>query len=289
MEEKSVPTVPTEDGNNVSSSSVSNAQYKYDFVLNNYTEEEIGQVCQTIKDICKKGGFGKEVGESGTPHLQGGLWLKKKERITGLLKKPGFARASFRKIRNEDALIKYIQKDGDFWSYGFPKPIKIISELRPWQAELERKLLEEPDDRTINWYWEETGGVGKSAFCKYMVVKHKALYCSGGKIGDIMNLVFNQNMDETTVVIFDIPRANKGNVSYASLENIKNGLVCNTKYETGVKVFNPPHIVCFANFQPSDESKLSADRWNIVDLDERDENEMEDDPTTVDDINCVQN
>lgn len=276
----SVPSVPTEDGNNVSSSVSKNAVYKVDFVLNNYTEEEVSQVCQSIKDICKKGGFGKEVGEGGTPHLQGAMWFKKKMRYTAIHKCAGFERASFRPIRNDDALIKYIQKEGNFWSFGFPKPIKIIRDLRPWQADLERKLLEEPDDRTINWVWEEKGGVGKSSFCKYMVVKHKALYCAGGKVSDIMNLVFNQDMDETSIVIFDIPRANMGNVSYAALESIKNGLVCNTKYETGVKVFNAPHIVCFANFEPSDMSKLSADRWNIIDINEPcDPNEMEEDPT----------
>lgn len=274
-----MPSVPTEDGNNDSSSVSKNAVYKVDFVLNNYTEEEVSQVCQSIKDICKKGGFGKEVGEGGTPHLQGAMWFKKKMRYTAIHKCAGFERASFRPIRNDDALIKYIQKDGNFWSYGFPKPIKVIRELRPWQADLERKLLEEPDDRTINWYWEETGNIGKSAFCKYMVVNHKALYCSGGKLSDIMNLVFKQDMDETSIVVFNIPRPNKGHVSYAALESIKDGLVCNTKFETGVKVFNAPHIVCFANFPPGDESKLSADRWNIVNLDERDIDEMEEDPT----------
>lgn len=81
-----------------------------------------------------------------------------------------------------------------------------------------------------------------------------------------MNLVFNQDMDECSCVMFDIPRANRGAISYASLESIKNGMVCNTKYETGVKVFNSPHIVIFANFPPEDEDLLSADRWVISEL-----------------------
>ena len=66
--------------------------------------------------------------------------------------------------------------------------------------------------------------------------------------------------------MFDIPRANRGHISYASLECIKNGMVCNTKYETGVKIFNSPHVFIFANFPPDDEGQLSEDRWHIMKL-----------------------
>ena len=52
--------------------------------------------------------------------------------------------------------------------------------------------------------------VGKSAFIKYMIVKYNVLFCSGGKHTDIMNLVFNQDMNTCSCVIFDIPRANRG-------------------------------------------------------------------------------
>lgn len=255
-----------EDGNNDSSSS-KNQLYRYDFTLNNYTDLEVSQVKSTIVEICKKGGFGKEVGEEcKTPHLQGAVWLKKKLRKTQLQKYPGFARTSLRPIRNEEAVIRYIQKEGDCWMHGFPKPIKIIHDLYEWQSNIEELSLTEPDERVINWYWEPEGNIGKSAFCKYMIVKHKALYCSGGKHADLMNLVFNCDMDECSTVIFDIPRAHMGKVSYSALESIKNGMVCNTKYETGVKVFNSPHIFVFANFPPDNVDSLSADRWNIVRL-----------------------
>ena len=106
----------------------------------------------------------------------------------------------------------------------------------------------------------------KLVFVLFMNVKHKVLFCCGGKYSDIMNLVFNQDMNECSCVIFDIPRANKGHISYSALESIKNGMVCNTKYETGVKVFNSPHVIVFANFPPDDESMLSDDRWLITEL-----------------------
>lgn len=149
---------------------------------------------------------------------------------------------------------------------GFAKPIKIITDLYPWQKRIEELALSEVDDRKVYWFWEGVGNRGKSAFVKYMLVKHKVLFCSGGKYSDIMNLVFNQDMDSCNCVIFDIPRANRGCISYASLESIKNGVVCNTKYETGYKVFNNPHIIIFANFPPDDDDCLSSNRWVITKL-----------------------
>jgi len=261
----SVPICARPDGNNGTSG---HPQYKYDFVINNYTEKEIELLCQTIKEIAKKAIVAKEVGESGTPHLQCYISLKKKDRFSTLQNKyECFKRASFRKCRNEEALEEYCEKDGEvIFKYGYPTPIKIIDNLYDWQLKIENLCKGEPDPRKIHWYWEPIGNVGKSAFVKYMVVKYKALFCDGGKKSDIINLVFNNDMDRCRIVIWDIPRASLGNISYTSLEAIKNGLVCNTKYETGTKVFNPPHIIVFANSPPVEKDKLSADRWDITEI-----------------------
>jgi len=98
-----------------------------------------------------------------------------------------------------------------------------------------------------------------------MYVKHKAITIQGGKLADIMNIVFNLNMDECRMLLIDIPRNNLNHVSYSAIECILNGMITNTKYETGVKVFNPPHVVCLSNFDP-DLDKLSEDRWNVIEI-----------------------
>ena len=165
---------------------------------------------------------------------------------------------------DEEQNIKYCSKDGDYIKYGFPTPIKTI-ELRLWQQNILHLTLQEPNDRKIYWYYESVGNFGKSAFCKYMVVKHNALFCCSGKYSDLINLVFNSDMDKSRIVIFDIPRNHKNKISYSALESIKNGLVCNTKYETGVKAFNSPHIIVFAN-SPPDLGHLSIDRLIITEL-----------------------
>jgi len=258
------PQVLGENGNSETFSPTKRVsqKYIYDFVCNNYTEEIHGAMILLLSENCKKWVMAREVGEQGTPHLQGYMNLKKKKRITELSVLFPFP-ISYRECRNEEALIAYCKKDGNFVSGGFPAEIKIIRELRPWQAEIEQIALSEPDGRTVHWYWESIGNIGKSAFCKYMVVKHKALVVRGGKLGDIMNIVFNNDMDACRCILFDIPRGTGGNVSYTSLEAILDGLITNTKYETGCKVFNPPHVICFANFPPHNTSALSEDRWKI--------------------------
>jgi hypothetical protein len=41
---------------------------------------------------------------------------------------------------------------------------------------------------TINWYWETTGGVGKTTLCKYLVGKHDALMLTG-KSNDMYHMI----------------------------------------------------------------------------------------------------
>lgn len=237
----------------------------YAFTLPNYDKDNLEEAFRhSLHGITNKYLYGYEIcPTTKTPHLQGFFALKKAARITELKKlivgNPHLEPCYAAEINN----INYCSKDGNVVSYGFPKPINIITDLRPWQLQIESWLLQEPDPRKLYWIYETEGNVGKSVFTKYLVVKHKALFCDGGKKSDIINLVFNNDMDACNIIVWDIPRCNLGNVSYSAIESIKNGLVCNTKYETGTKVFNPPHVIVFANSEPSILENLSMDRWQI--------------------------
>lgn len=256
-----------EGGNTISPSSptkqISPAK-RWCFTLNNWTDEEYSSIVPIIQENCDVAIIGSEVGESGTPHLQGYLEFKAKKRPLNLfsIKRIHWEKSKGTKSQN----IDYCSKDGKvLLSIGLPKPIKIITDLYPWQKTIEDIITTEPDDRTIYWYWDSGGNIGKTAFMKYCCIKHKALPCVGGKFSDIMNLVFNQDMENTTTCIFNVPRAHREHISYSALEAIKDGIVVNTKYETGYKIFNAPHVIVFANFPP-DKSALSEDRWVITEL-----------------------
>lgn len=238
---------------------------KWCFTLNNFTEMDCSSIVLVLVDKCKVAICGREVGESGTPHLQGYCEFKTKVRPVGMFHTDRifWTKAKGTKEDND----KYCSKDGNLIiRIGYPRAIKIITELRKWQQRILDIYMQEPDDRTVYWFWEEPGDIGKSVFIKYMAVKHSICFCSGGRHTDIMNLVFNTDMDNVKCVMFDIPRANEGHISYSSLEAIKNGMVCNTKYETGFKVFNSPHLFVFANFPPDNMKMLSKDRWCVVEL-----------------------
>ena len=277
MENENSSVSSIEEGNtNSSSIKQISPSIRWILVLNNWTEEELSSISSICSKFCKYATIEKEVGDNGTPHLQGYFELKSKARPSSLFnnKRIHFEKAKGTREQND----QYCSKDNNIVvSIGRPKPIKIIQTLYEWQKKVENIILTEPDDRSVYWFYDKKGNIGKSQFIKYCIVKHKVLFCNGGKMSDIMNLVFNQNMDECNCVMFDIPRANEGCVSYSALESIKNGMVCNTKYETGVKIFNSPHLICFANFPPENPEKLSADRWIITNLGETELDSDDDD------------
>jgi len=254
-----------EEGNTESSSSKKQQPVRRKYYCGSlFNYETVGTIGieNRLKEICEKFQYGFETcPTTGNKHLQLFIVLKKPMRITEL-KIP--CNPHLESCRgDEESNLKYTSKENNVVRWGYPKEIKIISDLRPWQKEIENIILAEPDERKVYWFWESTGNIGKSALVKYLVVKYNCLFCQGGKESDIMNLVFKSDMDKSNCVLFDIPRSHKGNISYSSLENIKNGLVCNTKYETGYKVFNSPHVICFANFPPAKPEELSKDRWVI--------------------------
>ena len=138
-------------------------------------------------------------------------------------------------------------------------PIK--DQLYSWQKDILDVIKLPAHPRTVHWYWEDIGGAGKTDFAKYLGYHHNALLCQKGKYSDIMNAAYNH--EDLDIFIIDVPRNSMNKVSYNAIESIKGGIIVNTKYETGQKFIEKPHVFIFANCAP-DETQLSADRWNIV-------------------------
>lgn len=242
------------------------------FTLNNYTEEDICSI-KCIKDICEKLVVGKEMGKNGTPHLQGYFKLYEKKRAfsLGLSKRIHWEVARCSPLQN----LAYCSKEGDvIISKGFPQPVKVLkdNQLYKWQKELCDILQDEPDDRSIYWYWSSNGAVGKTTFCKYLTVKYGAIALHG-KGADVRNGIVqykenNAKGETPRIVLFPVPRSQSAEyVSYAALENVKDMYFYSGKYEGGMICGNCPHLVVFAN-EPPDESKCSPDRWRIICIDD---------------------
>ncbi len=232
------------------------------FTLNNFTEEEISSIVPVIKHNCRKAIVAKEIGESGTPHLQGYLEFNKKMRPKGIF----CERIHWEKAKgNAQQNYDYCSKDGDILMVlGFPKPVKLITPDYEWEKEILSIVKEEPCDRKIYWYHGD-GNVGKTSFCKYLIIKHKAIMV-GGKGADMRNAIVDYvktNGYTPELILINIPRSHDVDyISYEGMENIKDMCFYSGKYEGGMVCGNPPHLFIFANELPATH-KLSADRWVI--------------------------
>lgn len=132
--------------------------------------------------------------------------------------------------------------------------------LRPWQESLLSLLEDTPSPRQILWYYDEIGNTGKSTFSMWLLrsFPEKVQVFLGGKSVDVAFYLDSSK----TIFIFDYSRDAMEYINYGTLEQIKNGFVWSPKYNSMVKQFKTPHVVCFSNQEP-DRTKLSRDRWNI--------------------------
>lgn len=98
------------------------AAYRWCFTVNNWTEEEYGLISSLREDTVKYLIIAKEVGESGTPHLQGFVNFKKKRRLSTVKKLPGFTRAHVEVAKGSDSQNQaYCRKQKVYLEIGCPQ------------------------------------------------------------------------------------------------------------------------------------------------------------------------
>ena len=292
------------------------------FTINNpniSVEQELERIF--TEEIIKYCIVGREMGEQGTPHLQGYIHLKAKRRFTAIKKM--LPRAHIERAQGSDEdNATYCGKEGNLLlQIGTPQKgdehggdggkIQICLKRRiegisswdlatdgdlggtyvrsknniealvkdrqqsilldtiktsydgtvwkTWQADILALIREDPDPRTIMWYWERTGNIGKSFIAKYLATKG-AFVINSAKSADIAYAYNGEN-----IIVFDLSRSMEERINYDVMEQLKNGRIFSPKYEAKVKVYNIPHVIVLANFPP-DYDKMSADRWNVTDL-----------------------
>jgi len=264
--------------------------------------------------VYRYGIYGKETGESGTPHLQGFVQFVNRKRPNQVSVTLGSVRYHCERRRGTaDEAANYCKKDGDYIEFGnvvrngvaanlkMPEMVEQVlsgqstevmlqnygnqyvlhkrkieevahdimkqnakkkvedmftcAKLRPWQEALELYLNGEVDSRSVIWMWDIAGNVGKSWFARYCAVKHGAFVVGNGKSADIKYAYGGER-----IVIFDFSRTQIDKKNYQVVEDLKNGRYFSTKYVSEMRVYAPPHVICFANSEPQ-YSALSADRW----------------------------
>lgn len=131
-----------------------------------------------------------------------------------------------------------------------------------WQEELLEVIKSEPDNRTITWYVDIEGGRGKSEMTKELITQHDAIVLGGRGPTDLYQYAQSKNR----IAIWDFPRDKQMQEPYDAIEKIKDGYFTSTfRNPMFCQRDYPAHVIIFANYKP-DESKLSADRWKIIEL-----------------------
>lgn len=281
------------------------------FTLNNYDDEKQQQVRQ-LAISAEFLVFGREIGATGTPHLQGFIIFKDQlrfNRVQELL--PGCHLSVARTVQQA---AEYCRKDGDFEEFGtipvdtsgkrsdidrFKEAVengevKTFSdallehssvyakypnfvhnyietkltkkrdiprhELRTWQQDLWSDIERQVDVRKIIFIVDVIGNSGKSWFCDYVQeLKSNVQIITPGKKTD-MALAF---CTTTEILFLDAPRSKQSEyIQYDFLEDIKNGRIFSSKYNSKMKYFPSPHVIVMMNENP-DMTKLSEDRYDV--------------------------
>lgn len=235
--------------------------------FNNYAEQDLAVLLRELNDKTEMFAMQEETGAAGTPHLQLKLKLLKAGRPLETFTCKLIHWEKSRKWKGYEYCFKDDTNTGRRWGKGvdIPEPLK-CPEMRGWQLKVLEMLKEDPDDRGILWLWETEGNFGKSSFIKYLCMREKAI-CVSGKASDIkcaLQLMKKDGKPMPRIVCLDVPRVVE-HVSYAGLEEIKNGCFCSPKYESGMVLMNSPHIVVCSNTQP-DFSKWSSDRFHVFNV-----------------------
>lgn len=227
--------------------------------------ESIKQICQWIimqEEICPK---------TGTPHLQGTLKLIKKARFTEL--KLYSQKVHWKATQCVPAAIEYCTKQrtrkpgGKQWIHGIEVPEEVeLEEPYGWQLQVLDIIKEKPDKRTIHWFYDYNGKMGKTQLLKYLTLRHDACVIGGVAKDAFHNIATRlKKRLPCKLIVMNVPRAAIDKVDYEALEACKDGFIFSGKYESGQLCFNCPHLIIMANSKP-DTGQLSPDRWALHDI-----------------------
>lgn len=259
-----------------------NGAQRWPFTYNNYPENWSALMAPGLQGCKWVAGY--EVGDSGTPHLQGYVEFPVKVRPIGYKGFPkeihwGDDKGKPAKGTRDDN-VNYCLKDGNPAGGNLKKKICMdmtddyvikLEDMYPWGRELVERVADcLPDklDRTIIWIWSTEGKMKKTETARYLAHYHDACVIQGGR----RHVLANAYKRPAPIYMLLVPRTDEGFVSYASIELLKDGLYMSAfgTEATGSVNRKKPWVIIFANFPP-DRSAMSEDRWEVINVDEPEE------------------
>jgi len=287
MKKNLVPKVPTQKGK-VGNTKQPSPALKWCFTMFNYNDDHI----KTFINLCVEQNlnylFEKEIcPDTGNPHLQGYIYTEiDKFRPFTIFKKDlewiSWRSCSGTHKSNVNYCTKDFRKTGDLSLlfsnfYKPPRKLKLLNpdHFYPWQKDLLTLSKTEPDDRSIIWIYDPITSKGKTSFTKYMFSNEGAVVFTGGTREDIACVLADsqengKDLNQITTMIFNFSME-QDKISYIALEQLKDGLITNTKYHSLTLSFNNPHLFIFSNFLPNCKSLNRKGVWNIKTINEKNE------------------
>lgn len=250
------------------------------FTLNNYTEEEISAIVPLFKEYCDCAFFSHEIGDSGTPHLQGYVEFIVQRRPMSVIDcttrihwgdkdgKPCTRKAT--RAKN----LAYCTKDNALvFSWGLPEPIKTlgIKDMFGYQTGLLELIKPDPDDRHIIWLYGPKG-IGKTQIIKYICVHLRGIIIPVSKrhaLSQVQKIEGKQSDHKMKPIYCMYLTADESHYQkhemFSILEAVKDGMFA-TGFGTDCNemcLFNSRHIVVVGN-KPPDFSKTEIDRERFI-------------------------
>lgn len=175
----------------------------YCFTVNNYTEDDMSQLSRFAVDFCTYMVCGFEVGEQGTPHIQGYMHFAEGKSMSSVHKY--IPRAS---LRNPKAVgdkferrYTYCMKDGDYWEYGNqPKDGAPVTAYKVKDALAEGKSMKEL--REIFPLYMIANGPKVKAYMSLMKGKYETQFYVCDPIADAITEVctYFDGLDDLAIV-----------------------------------------------------------------------------------------
>jgi len=239
------------------------------FTLNNYTESEHNKIIEQL--VLRNDELlyvvGEEVGESGTPHLQGFFTMIDESRV-----RPTYLKLNNKRIHWESmkGTIKqnyiYCTKDGKYktnFRRNMLIAMKLLKltdgcELKEWQKQAVELIKNIKTDR-CPIFIIGGGNDGKTFLAKYLIEHFDYGYMSNARSADIAFYV-SKNIKPGYVINYT--KSIGANFNYSVLEDLKDGLLFSGKYESTSLLMDSPQLIVLMNKMPHTWQTLSYDRFN---------------------------